>query len=696
MANDPTDLTKFPVPSSSAYVLERNTQDIDTVVNGGNQLVTTRNGRQIPSLEKVAFDLGAVTFRGNYAGATAYTVYDAVFDAAEVLSSPGAWYIAPAGFTSVDIATDVAAGDLVLWSGASKSDLLKTTFYDLSAISSAPFLSVGDYVRTFENQSNYVIVSGGTGTEADGYFDLAATGLQAKILSEPLSNDAQYGAISDQATDDTTAVNNALNNSDLTRIQRTTKHDSSVWDSNEKIATDRKDALGMMGVTAASLPRLFRKLREWNDVTSTDIKIYGMGSSVGNGAGLVDPANDAPVIKFWERLNSKFNKLNNKTINKTNASVDGSTLFQAINDGTLATVLGNNPDLLVLAYGMNDGGPAIYHAGQTYNGVYTYLAQIIQEAHAVDCDVVVMTSPHPKNDAGSFYWPPGIDCSYPEALTAPTGEQLTPPISGSVVTADWAGVGVNVPASYRHQRVNEAMRQCCIDHGVPVIDAEYYWFDALAKRNGDDSGFFDAGEYLHFNLEGHRQSYWRAMFDFIDAMAETYNHGIQQNSMMYGRLGVNRQSTDVALDIQPVGNDGILKFRDSSGNIVLSIDANGISELSGDLAVSGGILSSNDSVYGTESRQKTIAARNIGSTFQIQTASGACGELLIKAYQPGIGTQVRKIWFVNVGGAVTISDIFYFETAALDVTTISTNGSNIEITPFTTGTNLDITFFEMS
>lgn len=124
MANDPTNLTKFPVPSSSAYVLERNTQDIDTVVNGGNKLVTTRNGRQIPSLQKVAFDIGAVTFRGNYAGATAYTVYDVVFDAAEVLSSPGAWYIAPAGFTSADIATDVAAGNLVLWQRGNSIDLV--------------------------------------------------------------------------------------------------------------------------------------------------------------------------------------------------------------------------------------------------------------------------------------------------------------------------------------------------------------------------------------------------------------------------------------------------------------------------------------------------------------------------------------------------------------------------------------------
>lgn len=147
MANDPTDLTKFPVPSSSAYVLERNTQDIDTVVNGGNQLVTTRNGRQIPSLEKVAFDLGAVTFKGDYAGATAYTVYDAVFDVAEVLSSPGAWYIAPAAFTSTNISADVAAGDLVLFRDKSVlqfgsiSELQGKTFTDGQQISVAGYHS---------------------------------------------------------------------------------------------------------------------------------------------------------------------------------------------------------------------------------------------------------------------------------------------------------------------------------------------------------------------------------------------------------------------------------------------------------------------------------------------------------------------------------------------------------------------------
>ena len=59
--------------------------------------------------------VGVVQFKGDYTPSTFYSAYDAVFDAAEVLSSPGAWYIAPAGFTSTNISADVAAGDLVLF-----------------------------------------------------------------------------------------------------------------------------------------------------------------------------------------------------------------------------------------------------------------------------------------------------------------------------------------------------------------------------------------------------------------------------------------------------------------------------------------------------------------------------------------------------------------------------------------------------
>lgn len=147
MAIDPTNTTLYPVPSKRFDIAARNAEDLDRAVNGGNHLVTTRNGRQIPSLEKIAFDLGAVTFRGDYAGATAYTVYDAVFDAAEVLSSPGAWYIAPAAFTSIDIATDVAAGDLALFRDKSVlpfgsiSELQGKTFTDGQQISVAGYHS---------------------------------------------------------------------------------------------------------------------------------------------------------------------------------------------------------------------------------------------------------------------------------------------------------------------------------------------------------------------------------------------------------------------------------------------------------------------------------------------------------------------------------------------------------------------------
>lgn len=59
--------------------------------------------------------LSPVSFRGDYNTGILYQKYDAVFDAGEVLSSPGAWYIATQSFTSTDIASDVASGYLQVY-----------------------------------------------------------------------------------------------------------------------------------------------------------------------------------------------------------------------------------------------------------------------------------------------------------------------------------------------------------------------------------------------------------------------------------------------------------------------------------------------------------------------------------------------------------------------------------------------------
>lgn len=50
---DPTDLTTYPVPSSDLNVLERNAQDFDKAMNGGNASFQNRSGTSLPTLEKV-------------------------------------------------------------------------------------------------------------------------------------------------------------------------------------------------------------------------------------------------------------------------------------------------------------------------------------------------------------------------------------------------------------------------------------------------------------------------------------------------------------------------------------------------------------------------------------------------------------------------------------------------------------------
>jgi lysophospholipase L1-like esterase len=270
----------------------------------------------------------------------------------------------------------------------------------------------------------------------------------------------------------------------------------------------------------ATMPNLVTALRTYNDATAPPIRIIGLGSSVGVGADTPDPTNQAPVAYFKTQLNAAVNKHGRRNITVTNGSVNGSIITDGNSTAyaNAKTAAGGTPTAVLLAYGMNDGGPGQYHTGQTYPGAYLAMMQLIASIKLDGGDPIVMTTPHPHSNKYPWAGLTTTGWSYPKDasnnLVAIPGTDR----ASSVTEADWAGMGVNIPAHYRYLRINESMRQAAADSGVPLIDVERYWFKAVAKY-GEDA-LFNGAEYVHPNLLGHQQSYWRAIDDFVAGLTK--------------------------------------------------------------------------------------------------------------------------------------------------------------------------------
>lgn len=279
-----------------------------------------------------------------------------------------------------------------------------------------------------------------------------------------------------------------------------------------------KAALGRRGETSqmvtAALPNLFTAIRSYNDAATPTLRIIGVGSSVGVGATLPTPATQAPVARFATRLGQTVNALGNLHLAVTNGSVNGSAAIDFTVSNAYAnakTTAGGTPVLVLFCYGMNDGFIGAYHQGQTLPGLYTELKRDVQMVLNDGGDAVICTTPHPhtgRNDWTGTVTP----------VTYPPGGTPVPAFTAaaSVVTADWLGNGLPVPASYRHLRVNQVMRAVAAEMGVPLLDVERYWFDAVATYGQD--ALFDTSEYAHPNLLGHQQSYWKAIDAFMTGL----------------------------------------------------------------------------------------------------------------------------------------------------------------------------------
>lgn len=437
--------------------------------------------------------------------------------------------------------------------------------------------------------------------------------------------------------------------------------------------------------SAANLPNTFGKLRTWKDNIGGVLKIVGMGSSVGVGAALTNAAVDCPVAKFTEYFNTHLNKLGNINVVHSNRSVSGSTLTDGKNiiDAVLEE---ESPDILVLAFGMNDAGYLNYFSGQTYPYVDVNLATIISKAQAAGCDAVVMTTPHQISTSLPSTFHHSIDAVYPATLVAPVnGDDLSPKLSELAVEADWTGDGTLFHQYYLAHRVNQSMVQCAMKLGAAVINVESYWFDAV--RDHGESALYDSPETVHPNLLGHQLSYWRAISDYIKALANGYFLSPSQRKVG-PRLGVNT-SSDSALSAKPFNStDDIADLKNFAGDSVVKVDKDGglsVPQISATKQIVEGGYSR---VVETES----INARNVQTSgLTLNTVSGDFGEVICKAFHNGIGTQLRKFAYINVAGSLTVtSGVYYFETAVLDVVDVSVDGERIKFTPAAGGTDLDI------
>lgn len=273
--------------------------------------------------------------------------------------------------------------------------------------------------------------------------------------------------------------------------------------------------LGQRGETsqvlAASLPNLMAAVRSYDDAAAPALRIIGVGSSVGVGATLPTPATQAPVARFAARLAQTVNALGNLRLTVTNGSVNGSSVIDFTVSNAYANAkatAGGAPVLVLFCYGMNDGFIGAYHQGQTLPGFSTELRRAVQAVLDDGGDAIICTTPHPhtgRNDWAGTVAP----------VTYPPGGTPVPAFTraASVVTADWLGNGQPVPASHRHLRVNQAMRAVAAELGVPLLDVERFWFDAVATYG--ENTLFDTSEYAHPNLLGHQRSYWRAIDAFM-------------------------------------------------------------------------------------------------------------------------------------------------------------------------------------
>lgn len=193
-----------------------------------------------------------------------------------------------------------------------------------------------------------------------------------------------------------------------------------------------------------------------------------------------------------------------KVVNDSNP---GST----ISDGLARDWAGlekSHPDVVVLAYGMNDGQPFQFNSGETYGGSMQAMRALIKAIRAGGAVPVILTTPSPHMGRSTWtYLPkPYIPQDAPVDTSVSVREVVLPD-------------GDRVEESTRHAAVNEGFRQIAAQDHVELIDVEPFWLRAVDKV-GEDA-LFNPNEVVHPNLLGHRLGYQAAEDAWFRELPET-------------------------------------------------------------------------------------------------------------------------------------------------------------------------------
>lgn len=484
--------------------------------------------------------------------------------------------------------------------------------------------------------------------------------------------------------------------------------------------------------SASDLGNFFEAIRGYRYDLRPELPILGLGSSVGLAEYLGDPS-QAPVNWFVSQLKQKFDPADQYNIKVYNRCVNGSTLFEfkAVYLAFLAEMAAagkRGPVIVHLVPGMNDGAPAIFNSGETYPGFVDAGIELNELINKNGASCVWNTTPHPAtvlHPEVLLSMPPGVDQTYPVFKAKPVApEQMTPPRSASLITADFVGEGVNISMSFRYLIINQAMRDICQSKGATLIDVEYYWKLAYQKYTvstgstaGAELALYGPVETVHPNLLAHQLTYQAGANDFTDAV---FRQKGQRGGpvKLSGYYDLNRREPgvpDVVFGIRapyPDKDTPPLKVWAYIG----ALDANSIpapmtvlevDPVTGDVIQGGGawklrttrtpdatLVVSADllySAYGVNGKSSVLGKINISSAWVLDdTPDSSAGELFIRGQQGASTIQIRKYTWWRQGGVMNIQEQVLGSAIGSAVFTVSVVSNKVNIIPVSANTNIQI------
>jgi hypothetical protein len=448
------------------------------------------------------------------------------------------------------------------------------------------------------------------------------------------------------------------------------------------VGTKKIPTPGIVGHAARGnpLPRFFSFLKNFNPATGPVVEIVGLGSSVGNGATLPSPSTDAPLPYLVTQLSTYLNRVPIYTITGYNYSVNGTTVFDGVSTSYPIAVAAAHPGKVVLLiYGMNDGQSAQYNAGQTYTFAYQKMTALVRAIWAQGGDAIICTSPHPHTTRNGFSLGSSTPMSYPTSVAAPVSDSaLIPSVANSTPNITWQGA--TIPISYRHYRVNEAFRQVAREMGVALIDAERYWFDAVAA-NGQDA-LFDAGEFVHPNLLGHQLSYQAAIADFVKGLFDTRSiETVSTTTTAQGGTGFTSYT---------IGDILYASAADTFATVTST--ASGRSLLAASALTATGLGLTNGAALDTLAANGLSApdglVNNTSGPVAISVPDNSFGQLAIMAYQNAFGSSTWLVPYTKRAGNLAIGTPQKSIISSDPISTVTVSSNNISVAVFAGNTNV--------